>query len=316
MFGCGPEETARFREMAPRLGVTATLTRAEVSEAASELARGTRCVSVSHRAVVGRSVLQSLRRVGVRHLSTRSVGQDHIDEPCARRLGISVEAVHYSPDSVADYTVLLILMAVRHAKATLLGARPHDDRSGHAPGRELRDLTVGVVGTGRIGGAVIDRLGGFGCRILANDRRPTRAGPYVTLDELLTRSDVVTLHTPLTGETRHLLDRRRLALLPAGAIVVNTGRGALVETEALLSALERGHLGGAALDVVEGEGAAVAADGPGATAPPPLVARLQQLPNVLVTPHTAYFTEHALADLVDGTLSRCLRFERAVPWAG
>ena len=114
-------------------------------------------------------------------------------------------------------------------------------------------MTIGVIGTGRIGAAVIDRLRGFGCRVLAYDRCPKTSAEYVPLDELLQQSDVVTLHTPLNADTHHLLDRRRIEQMRHGAFIINTGRGSLLDTEALLPALESGRLGGAALDVLEGE---------------------------------------------------------------
>ncbi|MEO3762131.1 NAD(P)-dependent oxidoreductase [Streptomyces sp. B8F3] len=297
------------REMAPRLGVAATLTAAAVSEATVELALGNRCISVDHKTRITDSTLLALSRAGVAYLSTRSIGCNHIDVGYAESVGISVENVAYSPDSVADYTLMLMLMAVRHAKPTLRRADVHDYRLPDVRGRELRDMTVGVVGTGRIGAAVMDRLRGFGCRILAHDTRPGTAADYVPLDELLRRSDLVTLHTPLTPDTHHLLDRQRIGLMKHGAFVVNTGRGALLDTEALLPALEDGRLGGAALDVLEGEEGIFYADcrnTPMAGGPLP---RLQKLPNVLVSPHTAYYTDRALSDTVENSLTNCLEFE-------
>ena len=187
------------------------------------------------------------------YISTRSIGYNHIDVGYAESVGISVENVTYSPDSVADYTLMLMLMAVRHAKSVIRRADIHDYRLNDVRGKELRDLTVGVVGTGRIGAAVMDRLRGFGCRVLAYDSHPQTAAEHVPLDELLRQSDIVTLHTPLTADTHHLLDRRRIEQMKHGAVIVNTGRGALLDTEALVSALENGRLGGAALDVLEGE---------------------------------------------------------------
>jgi D-specific alpha-keto acid dehydrogenase len=173
-------------------------------------------------------------------------------------------------------------------------------------------LTVGVVGTGRIGAAVIDRLAGFGCRILAHDKHPKTAAEYVPLDALLQASDVVTLHTPLTAGTHHLLDGRRIGRMKHGACVINTGRGSLVDTEALVHALETGTLAGAGLDVLEGEEGIFYAD---CRARPPErqpLARLQRLPNVIVSPHTAYYTDRALRDIVEGSLGGCREFERSV----
>jgi D-specific alpha-keto acid dehydrogenase len=201
---------------------------------------------------------------------------------------------------------MLMLMSVRHAKAMVRRTDVHDYRLHEVRGRELRDLTVGVVGTGRIGAAVVDRLRGFGCRVLAHDKYPVIAADYVPLDELLEDSDIVTLHTPLTADTRHLLDRRRIGRMKPGAYLVNTGRGPLLDTEALVDALESGRLGGAALDVVEGEDGIFYADRRDTPITSKALLRLQELPNVLVSPHTAYYTDHALRDTVENSIANCL----------
>ena len=308
-YGCGRDEAALLGEMAPRLGVAPTIVDAGLSEANVELAAGNRCVSVDHRTQVTSPVLLALARAGVRYISTRSVGCDHIDLDCARRVGIAVGNVAYSPDSVADYTLMLMLMVVRNARTTIRRADVHDYRLNDVRGKELRDLTVGVVGTGRIGAAVVERLRGFGCRVVAHDRRPTLAVTQAPLDDLLRQSDIVTLHTPLTSETHHLLDRRRIERMRRGACVVNTGRGALVDTEALVAALEGGGLGGAALDVLEGEEGFFYADCSNKPVESDLLLRLHRLPNVIVTPHTAYYTDHALRDTVTNSLLNCLSFE-------
>jgi D-specific alpha-keto acid dehydrogenase len=244
------------------------------------------------------------------------VGYNHIDIGCAESVGISVENVAYSPDSVADYTLMLMLMAVRSAASTISRAKTNDYRLNDVRGKELRDLTIGVIGTGRIGAAVMDRLWGFGCRVVAYDRCRKTSAEYVSLDVLLQQSDVVTLHTPLNADTYHLLDRQRIEQMRHGAFIINTGRGALLDTEALLPALESGQLGGAALDVLEGEEGVFYSDHSQRPIQSRLLLRLQQLPNVLITPHTAYYTEHALSDTVENTLTNCLRFERRAAWVG
>jgi D-specific alpha-keto acid dehydrogenase len=308
VYGCGPDEAALFEALAPRLGVAPALTEAPLSEVNAGLARGNRCISISHKTRVTDAALLALSEAGVRYISTRSVGCNHIDAGYAERVGILVEPVAYSPDSVADYTLMLMLMAVRHARSVIRRADVHDYRLNDVRGRELRDLTIGVIGTGRIGAAVIDRLRGFGCRTLAHDTRPTTSADYVPLPALLERSDIVTLHTPLTPDTHHLLDRRRIARMKRGAVVVNTGRGALVETEALVDALERGSLGGAALDVLEGEDGIFYADRSDTPIESELWLRLHRLPNVLISPHTAYYTDHALRDTVENSLVNCVNF--------
>lgn len=309
IYGCERDEAALFREIAPRFGVMPTITEAGVSGANIELALGNRCVSVGHKAHIANDTLLALGQAGVRYVSTRSVGYDHIDISYAASLGIAVGNVAYSPDSVADYTLMLMLMAVRGAKSIIRRTDVHDYRLSEVRGRELRDLTVGVVGTGRIGAAVMDRLQGFGCRILAYDNHPGTTADYVPVDELVRQSDIVTLHTPLNPETHHLLDRRRIGELKRGAFVINTGRGPLVDTEALVRALESGALGGAALDVLEGEQGIFYVDRRDTPVESELLLRLQRLPNVIVSPHTAYYTDHALSDTVENSIVNCLAFE-------
>jgi D-specific alpha-keto acid dehydrogenase len=309
IYGCGQDEAALFRQVAPRFGVTPTITDAAVSEVNIELALGNRCISVGHKTQIAHSTLRSLSEAGVAYISTRSTGRNHIDVAFARGVGISVEGVMYSPDSVADYTLMLMLMAVRNARSIITRAEAHDFRLNDVRGIELRDMTVGVIGTGRIGAAVIDRLRGFGCRVLAYDHHPKTSADYVPLDELLQRSDIVTLHTPLNVETKHLLNRQRIGQIRHGAFIINTGRGSLLDTESLISALESGQLGGAALDVLEGEEDVFYTDHKDGPIESRLFLRLQQLPNVLITPHTAYYTEHALYDTVHNTIINCLEFQ-------
>ena len=287
-----------------------TITEAAVSEDNIDLAFGNRCISVGHKTQVTNSILLALSQAGVTYISTRSIGYNHINVKYAESVGISVENVAYSPDSVADYTLMLMLMAVRNAKSIICRANIHDYRLNDVRGRELRDLTIGVIGTGRIGAAVVDRLLGFGCRILAYDSRPKTAADYVPLDELLRLSDIVTLHTPLNASTHHLLSRRRIERMKHAAFIINTGRGSLLDTEALIPALESGRLGGAALDVLEGEEGIFYADCRNKPIESKPLLRLQELPNVIVSPHAAYYTDHALSDMVENSIINCLEFER------
>jgi D-specific alpha-keto acid dehydrogenase len=296
--------------MAPRLGVLPVITEAAVSEANIELALGNRCISVGHKTPIASSALLALSQAGVKYISTRSIGYNHVNVEYAESAGLTVGNVAYSPGSVADYTLMLMLMAVRNAKSTILRADAHDYRLSDVPGRELRDLTIGVIGMGCIGAAVMDRLRGFGCRILAYDRRPKTAADYVSLEELLRLSDIVTLHTPLNADTHHLLNRRRIEQMKHGAYIINTGRGPLLDTKALIPALESGRLGGAALDVLEGEEGIFYADCRSTPIEGEVLLRLQELPNVVISPHTAYYTDHALSDIVQNSIINCLEFER------
>jgi D-specific alpha-keto acid dehydrogenase len=316
VYGCEADEAAMFRTLAPHFGVAARIAREPATPDTIELAAGNRCISIGHKRRLTTATITALGGLGVQYISTRSIGCDPIDVRHAHSLGIRVEGVAYSPAAVGDYTLMLILMAVRHAKTTMRAVEAHDFRLGAARGRELRDMTVGVVGAGRIGSAVIRRLQGFGCRILVHDIRPADPGGVcpggvrVGWEELARNSDIVTLHIPLTPGTRHILDRTRIGELKAGAVLVNTGRGELVDTQALIAALNDGRLGGAALDVLEGEEGLFYADWSSRPLPHPALAQLQQMPNVVISPHTAFYTDRALRDTVENSLINCAEFAR------
>jgi D-specific alpha-keto acid dehydrogenase len=310
VFGCEKDEAAVFYELSPRFGVEPVITDCSVPACGAMPARVNRCISVSHKSTLSESGLVALRKAGVKYISTRSVGCDHIDVEAARRMGIAVGNVAYSPDGVADYAIMLMLMAIRNAKPVVTGAAKYDFRLDAVRGKELRDMTVGVVGAGRIGGAVIQMLHGFGCRVVAHDRS-RETGGLAPLRELLENSDIVTLHTPLNADTCHLIGRRQIELMKRGAFLVNTGRGALVDTDELIKALETGKLGGAALDVVEGEEGLFYFDCSQKPVDNRFLQRLQEMPNVIITPHTAYYTRRALYDTVEKTILNCLDFERS-----
>ncbi len=309
VYECEPDEARLFHALAPQFGIAPATTSAAVSETNASLARGNQCISVSHKTPITPSTLRALSQAGVAYISTRSSGYNHIDLDTAHSLGITVENVAYSPDSVADYTLMLMLMAVRNARSMLTRAAKHDFRLPDARGKELRDLTIGVIGTGRIGSAVIDRLRGFGCHIIAHDHHPKATAEYVPLDALLRRSDIITLHAPLTADTHHLLNHQRIARMKSGALVINTSRGPLIDTETLVAALERGQVGGAALDVLEGETGLFYADYRHKPIHNSALARLEKMPNVIITPHVAYYTDHALRDIIERTITNCLKFE-------
>jgi D-specific alpha-keto acid dehydrogenase len=313
VYGCEQDEAEIFTELSPRFGVIPTLTSATPSETSAISMPRNRCISVGHRSGISGPTLRALKEAGVEYVSTRSRGLNHIDLHAAETLGITVENVAYAPDGVADYTLMLMLMAIRNAKPIVSSAERYDFRLGSVRGRELRDVTVGVVGAGQIGQAVITRLQGFGCRVLAHNtsHMVPEGAAYVPLTELLRESDIVTLHLPLTRDTHHIIAGEQIRMMKRGAVLINTGRGALVDTDALTIALESGRLAGAALDVIEGEEGLFYFDRTESPIDHPYLLRLQSLPSVLITPHTAYYTERVLYDTVEATLANCLTFARS-----
>lgn len=310
IYGCDAIEADLFRKYSAHYGVDLTITESAVSAENAVLASGTNCISVNHKTEVSFSTLHALKEIGVTYISTRSIGCNHIDMEAAEQLGITIGNTAYSPDSVADYTLMLMLMSIRHAKSVLRKADVHNYKLHAVPGWELRDMTVGILGTGRIGQAVMDRLKGFGCRILAYDFYPRVQVEYVPLDELLQQSDMISLHMPLHADSYHILNQQRIENMKHGAFVINTARGSLIDTAALLQALKEGRLGGAALDVIEGEEGIFYHDCTNKPIRNQLLLQLQELPNVMISPHTAYYTEHALQEIVENTIQNCLAFER------
>jgi D-specific alpha-keto acid dehydrogenase len=308
IYGCEEDEAFLFQNMAARFNVMPTITASPVSESNVELARGSQCISVNHKTQVTDATLLALSKIGVKYISTRSIGYNHINRDFAKGLGITIGNVAYSPDSVADYTILLMLMTIRDAPSTLDRAAAHDFRLGDKQGKELRDMTIGVVGTGHIGAAVINRLRGFGCRVIAYDHRHKTSADYVLLDELFEKSDIVTLHIPLTSETFHLLNRERIRQMKPDAFVINTSRGSLIDTPALIEALENSKLSGVALDVLEGEEGIFYNDFRNKSIENKPLLSLQKMPNVIITPHTAYYTDHALHDIIEHSITNCLKF--------
>lgn len=257
---------------------------------------------------------------GVRLVALRSAGFNHVDLAAAQRLGMRVVRVpEYSPHAVAEHTLALLLALVR--KVPRASARVHDHNFSleGLVGFDLHGKTIGIVGTGRIGAVTARIFAGFGCVLLGHDPNPraelaAEVGlTYVPLDELFARADVISLHVPLLPATRHLVDAGAFARMKPGAILVNTGRGALVDSRALIEALKARRLGGAALDVYEEEENLFFADRSGEVLEDDVLARLLTFPNVIVTAHQAFLTNEALANIAETTLASVSAFEGGRP---
>jgi D-specific alpha-keto acid dehydrogenase len=306
VFDCGEDERDVFYHYAKSYGVDLNIVDEPISAENVHLACGSRCVSISHKARLCESVLWKLKKGGVECVTTRSIGVDHIDLPAANRLGIRVENSTYSSDGVADYTMMLILMALRNAKDVLGRVEKRDFSLTCTRSPDLREMTVGVIGTGRIGQGVITRLRSFGCPVLACGNEHTAETVYLPFNELIEKCDVLTFHLPLTAQTRHILNRKNIQKVKDGAYIVNTGRGGLIETEARLDALKSNKLRGAALDVLEGEEGIFYHNYHNKRIGNETFLQLCKMPNVIITPHTAFYTQRALLDTVENTILKCL----------
>jgi D-lactate dehydrogenase len=285
------------------------------------LAAGHEAVLIFVNDLADRSVLEKLSSGGTRFLATRSAGFNQIDREAARELGISLAYVPaYSPNAVAEFTIGLILTLGRHIHEGHNRVRRADFNLEGLCGFELRDMTVGVCGTGRIGTEVVKLLSGFGCKILAYDDDPNeevtlRASYVDTREELFRYSDIITLHVPLMPSTFHLIDREALGMMKNGVFLINTSRGGLIDTPAVVEALKSRKVGFLAIDVYEEEASLFFEDHSSDIINDDTFARLLTFPNVIVTGHQAFLTNHALRNIAETTVRNLMEFASGKPCA-
>ncbi len=294
------DEKAFFDKFAPEFDCEYGYTTAYPSPENVELARGYDAISCTP-CDLNADMLNRFYEVGVRYIATRSIGYDHIDLVRAKELGMGVAHVSYAPETVADYAIMLILMCCRKIYPILERSKVQDYTLKGKMGKDLCDCTVGVIGTGQIGKTVIKHLSSFGCKLLAYDLYPNEEckqyADYVSLDDLYERSDIITLHTPANAESYHMLNAEAFGKMKDDVIIINTARGALIDTEALIEALESGKVGHAALDVLEYEDGLYYANRVGDVINNRTLAILRAFPNVILSPHTAFYTEKVVRDM-------------------
>lgn len=269
------------------------------------------CVFVND--AVPAAVVDALADKGVTAILLRCAGFNHVDLEAARRRGVMVANVpSYSPEAVAEFAVALLQTLNRNTHRAYNRVREGNFALEGLLGRTLYGKTVGVLGTGKIGLAAARILKGFGCRVLAFDPFPNKAlegvGEYADLDTVLSSSDVITLHCPLMEATKHIIDDASINKMKPGVLLVNTSRGGLVDTQALIRGLKSKHLGGVALDVYEGEGALFYEDHSGEIIDDDVLMRLMTFPNAIVSGHQAFFTDEALHEIAECTLRNLTEF--------
>lgn len=264
-------------------------------------------------------VLATLARQDTRLIALRSAGFNHVDLTAAKSLGLTVLRVPaYSPYAVAEHTVALILSLNRKVYRAFNRVREGNFALDGLLGFDLHGRTVGIIGTGKIGQIVAHILTGFGCQLLAYDLYPSAecqalGVQYVTLPELFGQSDIITLHCPLTPENYHLINSASLSQMKPGMMLINTSRGALIDTLAVIEALKTGQVGYLGLDVYEEESDLFFEDLSGKVIQDDVFARLLTFPNVLVTGHQAFFTREALERIAEVTLTNISHFEQGLP---
>lgn len=269
-----------------------------------ETVAGHEAVVVNNKSILSAELIERMSELGVRLLSSRCIGYNHIDVEAARRMGIRVCNTTYPPYGVAEFAVMLMLMALRKCKPALWRQQVNDYSLEGLLGRELRTLTVGVMGTGRIGRAVIDNLSGFGCKILAydpfpNDELRERGIEYVDVDALVRSSDLITVHVPLMESTRNIIDAETISHMRDGVVLVNVSRGELMDTDALIEGIESEKIGALAMDVFEDEAGIYHENRMNDILVNRKMAYLRQFPNVLLTNHIAFYTDVDVESMVE-----------------
>ena len=279
------------------------------------LATGASAVCIFVNDNVDRATLTTLQEQGVRLVVLRSAGFNNVDLNAAEELGIRVARVPaYSPWAVAEHAAALILALNRKTHRAYARVREGNFALDGLLGFDLHGRTVGLVGVGRIGLVMANIMTGFGCRVIAYDPVPNSemesiGGRHVSLDELFATSDIISLHCPLTPETRHLIDAAALERMKRGVMLINTSRGAVVDTRALIDGLKSGKIGYLGLDVYEEEGDLFFEDLSDQVIQDDVFARLLTFPNVLITGHQGFFTEDALKAIAETTVANLTAFE-------
>ena len=287
----------------------------------ASLAAGFPAVSVIVNDAVTADVLKHLAAGGTKLVATRSTGFNHIDVRAARELGIKVvRVVEYSPHAVAEFAVGLLLALNRKIPRAYNRTREGNFQLDGLMGFDLVGRTVGVLGTGKIGTIFARIMAGFGCTLLGCDQRHSPefaglGGRYADAEQIQAEADIVSLHCPLTPQTQHIVNARTLARAKRGALLINTSRGGLVDTEAAIEALKAGQLGGLAIDVYEQEAGLFFRDLSSTVIVDDVIQRLVSFPNVIVTGHQAFFTREALGTILDTTLTSIAAFAAGHPLA-
>ena len=303
MYEVREDEKKAIERVAEELGADVSISSNILTPQEAESLRGIDGVSILGRTTVNKELLVGLKKAGVGYVSTRTVGYNHMDVAYAAEVGIRLCNANYPPYGVAEFTIMLMLLALRKYKPAMWRQGVNDYSLSGLQGREIRNMTVGVMGTGKIGRAVIKDLGGFGCRILAYDPYPAEdlknTVEYVDGDTLLRTSDIITLHIPLMESTRHMINREAIAKMKTGVVIINASRGELTDIEAQTEGIETEKIGALAMDVFEDENGIYHESRINDIIRNRKMAYIRQFPNVVLTQHMAFYTDANTDSMVE-----------------
>ena len=309
-FDAKPYDKIGFDQHTAGTNINIKYFETHLNEDTVSLAKGFDCVCVFVNDIVNETVVNKLYEQGVRMIALRCAGFNNVDtRACFGKIHV-FRVPAYSPYAVAEHAMALLLSLNRHIPRAYTRTRDFNFSLSGLTGFDLHGKTVGIVGTGKIGKIFSDICKGFGMRILAYDKFPSpELGlNYVELDELFQKSDVISLHCPLTEETHHLINSASVEKMKKGAVIINTSRGGLIDTEALIDGMKSGQIYGAGLDVYEEEGDLFYEDYSGHVIQDDTLIRLIAMPNVIVTSHQAYLTKEALDNIAYTTVDNIKKF--------
>ncbi|MBR5031174.1 MAG: 2-hydroxyacid dehydrogenase [Clostridia bacterium] len=303
-FDTKPYDRPAFEKLCAEKGIDVKFYESRLEPNTIPLAKGADAVCVFVNDAVNAEVIDGLHSLGVKAVALRCAGYNNVD---IRRAYGKVHVVHvpaYSPYAVAEHTMALLLTSVRRIHKAYNRTREFNFSLVNLTGFDLHGKTVGIIGTGKIGRIFGDICRGFGMRVLAYDKFPAQntGFEYVTLGELLEAADIISLHCPLTDETEHMIDGAAIEKMKKGVIILNTSRGKLIDTEALIDGIKSRKIGAACLDVYEEEADIFFNDNSNHIMDDDTLARLISMPNVIVTSHQAFLTEEALANIAETTV--------------
>lgn len=307
-FDAKPYDISSFEKFGGENGIRFKFYETKLNEDTAELAKGCEAVCVFVNDTVNAAVIDRLCQLGVKTLALRCAGYNNVDIKYAKDKIKVVSVPAYSPYAVAEHAMALLLTSIRRVHKAYIRTRDHNFSLNGLTGFDLHGKTVGVVGTGKIGRIFINICRGFGMNVIAYDKFPAKDSgiEYVELDELFSRSDIISFHCPLTDETYHLIDEKSVDKLKKGVVIINTSRGALIDAEALLEGIKARKIGAACLDVYEEEADVFFQDFSGHIIADDTLARLISMPNVIVTSHQAFLTEEALSNIAETTVNNII----------
>ena len=314
-FDTKPYDMPGFDRYAAQAGVEIKYFETRLNEDTVSLASGFDAVCVFVNDTVNAAVVDKLSDLGVQVIALRCAGFNNVDIPrCFGKLRV-FRVPAYSPHAVAEHAMALLLTINRRTHKAFIRTREFNFSLQGLAGFDLYGKTVGIIGTGKIGRVFADICRGFGMRILAYDKFPAQnAGlEYVDLPTLFRESDIISLHCPLTEETAHIIDSDSIAMMKKGVTIINTSRGALINTEDLITGIKEKKIGAACLDVYEEEGDLFYEDFSGHIVQDDKLVRLIAMPNVIVTSHQAFLTQEALDNIAATTVENLRKFEAGIP---